>query len=260
MNSTEIQAGLDKAVPERTENNLILEVEDLEKEFFLGKRKISVLRGLGMMVREGESVAVVGASGAGKTTLLHILGGLDKPSEGKVYFKGNDLYRLSAMKRTQERARRIGFIFQFYHLLPELDILENVMLPSMNFNLGFLTWIRSIADSYRGLISSSAVRKRAMELLCAVGLKERVDHLPLELSGGEQQRAAVARALMNEPELVLADEPTGNLDSVAGNHVLDILFSLVKKKKSTLILVTHNAGIAGRCDRILELKDGCLVF
>ena len=219
----------------------ILQVERLGKTYMLGKAAIPVLRDVSLAVRAGEVISIIGASGSGKSTLLHILGALDQPSGGTVRFQGRNLYALSAAQRTVVRARHIGFVFQFYHLLPELDVLENVMLPALSGNGG-----------------PAGLRERAQSLLEAVGLADRANHLPMELSGGEQQRAALARALMNQPGLVLADEPTGNLDSVTGAQVLEFLFALIRGKGHTLILVTHNSAVARLCDRVLELKDGCL--
>ena len=220
----------------------IIEAEVIGKEYRMGTRSLQVLRGVSVAVQPGEALAIIGPSGAGKSTLLHALGGLDRPSSGVVRFKGRDLYRLSSRERTEIRARQIGFVFQSYHLLPELDVLENVLLPTMTF------W--AMRRSARGH------RERAEALLESVGLAERQRHTPLELSGGEQQRVALARALMNEPELVLADEPTGNLDSVTGEQVLGRLFALTRERRHTLVLVTHNTEIAARCDRVIRLKDG----
>ena len=219
----------------------ILQVERLSKTYMLGKTAIPVLRDVSLTVRAGEVISIIGASGSGKSTLLHILGALDQPSGGTVRFQGRDLYALSAAQRTVVRGRHIGFVFQFYHLLPELDVLENVMLPALSGNGGPI-----------------GMRERAQSLLEAVGLADRANHLPMELSGGEQQRAALARALMNQPDLVLADEPTGNLDSVTGSQVLEFLFALTRGQRRTLILVTHNIAVAHLCDRVLELKDGRL--
>jgi len=222
-------------------NENILQVERLGKTYMLGKATIPVLRDVSLAVRAGEVISIIGASGSGKSTLLHILGALDQPSGGIVRFKGRDLYALSAAQRTGVRARQIGFVFQFYHLLPELDVLENVMLPALSSNR-----------------APTGMRDRAQSLLEAVGLAGRANHLPMELSGGEQQRVALARALMNHPDMVLADEPTGNLDSVTGGQVLDFLFALTRGEGRTLILVTHNIAVARLCDRVLELKDGRL--
>ena len=222
----------------------LLEAADVHKSYALGPRTLEILRGVSLAVRRGEKLAIVGQSGAGKSTLLNVLGGLDRPTAGCVQFDGRDLYGLSGWQRTRVRATRIGFVFQAFHLLPELNLLENVMLPA---------WTRW--DAFR---SAAKHRKRATELIERVGLRERMEHRPDELSGGEQQRVALARALMNDPELVLADEPTGNLDSVTGEQVLDALFELVGDAHRTVVLVTHNAAIAARCDRLLTLRDGAL--
>ena len=222
----------------------LLEAADVHKSYALGPRTLEILRGVSLAVRRGEKLAIVGQSGAGKSTLLNVLGGLDRPTAGRVQFDGRDLYGLSGWQRTRVRATRIGFVFQAFHLLPELNLLENVMLPA---------WTRW--DAFR---SAAKHRKRATELIERVGLRERMEHRPDELSGGEQQRVALARALMNDPELVLADEPTGNLDSVTGEQVLDALFELVGDAHRTVVLVTHNAAIAARCDRVLTLRDGAL--
>ncbi len=224
---------------------ILAAAEHLRKTYTLGHATIEVLRDVNLELRRGESVAVVGASGAGKSTLLHLLGGLDRPSGGRVYFQGEDMYGLSARRRNMLRAARIGLVFQFYHLLPELDVMENVCLPAMN----------ALAA---GRLAPEAAAGRARELLAAVGLEKRLTHLPMELSGGEQQRVALARALMNRPAIVLADEPTGNLDPATGRHVLDGLFELVARERQTLIMVTHNAGVAARCRRVLELREGRL--
>jgi len=231
----------------------VLAVEGLGRDYRMGGGALPVLESVSLNMNAGETVAIIGASGAGKSTLLHVIGGLDRPSRGKVCFRGRDLYALSARQRTALRARSIGFIFQFYHLLPELDVLENVMLPGMNSSLGLL----GLSSGSRTRARSS-LRAAALGLLDQVGLSARSGHLPGELSGGEQQRAAVARALINEPEMLLADEPTGNLDSKTGAQVLGVLFSLVRDRRRTLLMVTHNAEVAARCDRILKLQDGRL--
>ncbi len=223
----------------------IVQTEEITKVYAMGQRNLEVLRGISVSIQSGETVAIIGPSGAGKSTLLHALGGLDQPSSGRVLFRGRDLYHLAPRERTAIRARHVGFMFQAYHLLPELDVLENVLLPTMT------SWeMRRLSVQHRA---------KAEALLGAVGLSERMHHTPLELSGGEQQRVAMARALMNDPELVLADEPTGNLDSVTGDHVLKCLFDLTRERRHTLVLVTHNDEIAAACDRIIHLKDGRLL-
>jgi len=221
----------------------ILKAENLYKTYTLPHKKVQVLKGATLEVSAGERVAIVGRSGAGKSTLLHVLGGLDKPDAGKVTVIGRSLYDLSSRQRTALRAEKIGFVFQSYHLLPEMDVTENVMLPAM-------TGVRKI--------TKAQMRKRAQELLEQVGLKERMNHTPLELSGGEQQRVALARALMNEPMLILADEPTGNLDRLTGAQIMDMLLGLSKSGEMSVIMVTHSADTAATCDRVFELKEGVL--
>ncbi|MEI6563130.1 MAG: ABC transporter ATP-binding protein [bacterium] len=223
-------------------NNSIVKAEAITKTYQMGGRPLTVLSEVSVVVQPGETVAIIGPSGAGKSTLLHALGGLDQPTTGVVWFKEQALYRLTPRERTLIRARHIGFVFQSYHLLPELDVLDNVLLPTM-----------AIWGMRR---QSAGHRRRAEALLETVGLSGRLGHTPLELSGGEQQRVALARALMNEPELVLADEPTGNLDSVTGEAILKCLFELTHEQRHTLILVTHNDEVASRCDRVIRMKDG----
>jgi ABC-type lipoprotein export system ATPase subunit len=189
-------------------------------------------------------VCIRGASGAGKTTLLHVIGGLEQPNSGTVEIGGADVYMMRERKRSHVRGTRIGFVFQAYHLLPELTVEENVLLPSMRLSgVG-----RARVDA----------EKRALELLDLVGLSERLEHRPAELSGGEQQRAAIARSLINDPDIILADEPTGNLDSRTGESVLDLLFDLVGARRRTLVMVTHNDQVAERCSRSMILEDGTI--
>jgi predicted ABC-type transport system involved in lysophospholipase L1 biosynthesis ATPase subunit len=214
----------------------------LRKTYSLGAREVEVLRGIDVRVRRGEALVIVGASGAGKSTLLHLLGGLDAPSKGDVSLDGASLFAMSNALRTRTRNERIGFVFQSYNLLPELDALENVCLPA--------------------LLQSRArvgMADRGMALLQAVGLGERVEHRPAELSGGEQQRVAIARAMMNRPALLLADEPTGNLDSKTGEAILDLLWQMRAESGTTLIMVTHDEHIAKRGERVLEIADGRLL-
>ncbi len=216
-----------------------LAAQGLEKGYQLGKRQVPVLRGVNLSVFKGEVVVIVGASGAGKSTLLHLLGGLDAPTKGDVTLDGVSLFTMSAAQRTRLRNERIGFVFQSYNLLPELDALENVCLPGL---LG------------RG--SRAELRQRGETLLKAVGLGDRLEHRPTELSGGEQQRVAIARALVNRPSLLLADEPTGNLDSRTGESILDLLWNLHAEYQTTMVMVTHDEHIAKRGERVLEITDG----
>lgn len=220
----------------------ILTANNIERSYSIGKTTLDVLKSVSLSVSEGETVSIMGQSGSGKSTLLHVLGGLDNPKAGQVHFKNKDVYRMSPIRRARFRAENVGFVFQSFHLLPELDIIENVALPSMAKRTG----------------KNGAVA-RAKELLEEVGLGERIGHRPQELSGGEQQRVAIARALMNDPDIIFADEPTGNLDSKTGNKVLHYLFQLVGARRHTLVLVTHSREVASRCSRELFLKDGILV-
>jgi len=221
----------------------VLDARDLAKSYRLPHKTVTVLTAAALSVSAGERVAVVGRSGVGKSTLLHVLGALDRPESGEVWINGRSIYALRERERSELRAREIGFVFQSYHLLPEMDLAENVMLPA---------W----AAGGRG--GRAAMRRRAIELLDRVGLADRATHTPLELSGGEQQRAALARALMNEPPLLLADEPTGNLDRGTGAQILDLLFGLARQTGHALVLVTHSPEIAALCDRTLTLADGRL--
>ncbi len=222
--------------------DLPLSAVGLRKAYTLHGQRLDILRGASLEAHPGETLAIVGRSGAGKSTLLHVLGGLDRPEAGEVFVGGRGLYALSAARRTRLRAAAIGFVFQAYHLLPEMDIAENVMLPGMAL----------------GRLSRRALRARAEALLERVGLADRLRHTPPELSGGEQQRAAIARALMNEPPVILADEPTGNLDAKTGDQVLSLLFELTKERGAVLAMVTHSPATAARCDRTLTLRDGVL--
>lgn len=217
----------------------LLDALDLHKSYQMGRRTLEVLRGVSLSVTQGEFLALRGASGAGKSTLLHLLGGLDVPNQGQIRFAGTDLVRFSSLALSQWRNRKVGFVFQAYHLLPELDALENVCLPGRLARTG-----------------AASVEKRARQLLERVGLGSRLEHKPYELSGGEQQRVAIARAMINEPELVLADEPTGNLDSRTGEEIIELLCALRAERQTTLIIATHDARVAARAPRVLELVDG----
>ncbi len=225
-------------------NDIIIEARSIYKSYKMGAAEVSVLKGLDLAVKAGEFVAIVGASGSGKSTLLHILGSLDKPDGGKVRYKEQDLNKLGARDLNRFRNKKVGFVFQFYHLLDELTVLENVFLPTMA-SKSVIGWF-----ACRGWAKS-----RAMELLGRLGLEQRAGHRPYQLSGGERQRAAIARALMNEPKLLLADEPTGNLDSATGNGILDV-FEELNTAGQTIVMVTHDERIAQRAGRIITLADG----
>ena len=214
----------------------------MRQSFTIGDRRLDVLRGITLAIRPGEAVFLVGASGAGKTTLLYTLAGLERPAGGRVLFENQSVYDLNRRAQSRLRNTRMGFIFQGYFLLPELTALENVLVPSM---------ISGQHDRARA--------RRAAESLHEVGLGERMHHLPLELSGGEQQRVAIARALINDPSVIFADEPTGNLDSRSGQAIMDLLLALVREKRKTLLVVTHDLSLAARGDRTLEMRDGLLV-
>jgi lipoprotein-releasing system ATP-binding protein len=217
----------------------MLDARDLHKQYELGQRSLEVLRGVSLAIARGEFLALRGASGAGKSTLLHLLGGLDVPNAGEIWFDGKNLASLSNRALAQLRNLKVGFIFQAYHLLPELDALENVCLPAR-----------------MARTPAAAAESRGRDLLARVGLKDRVEHRPNELSGGEQQRVAIARALINSPELILADEPTGNLDSHTGEEIIELLCSLRAERQTTLVIATHDAKVAARAPKVVELVDG----
>ena len=223
------------------EREFFLEAAGITKSFTIGKHRIDVLKGVGIQVRRGEWVALLGASGSGKTTLLDIIGTISHPDSGSLVMDGRDLTRCSQRELVAFRRKNIGFVFQAYHMLPELNICENVMLPSLMENQ-----------------PKKAVRERALALLARVGLSHRADHRANELSGGEQQRAAIARALMNSPRLLLADEPTGNLDSVTGAGILELFKEFHADASMTIVMVTHDRSVANLADRTVELKDGRL--
>jgi ABC-type lipoprotein export system ATPase subunit len=220
-------------------NEALLSARSVHKTYLLGKRSLEVLRGVDLDLNQGDFLALRGASGAGKSTLLYMLGGLDTPNEGVIRLAGRNLATLSRRELARLRTEEVGFIFQAYYLLPELDALENVCLP---------------ARMARKPAAETAARGR--ELLSRVGLKDRMEHKPYELSGGEQQRVAIARALINEPDLILADEPTGNLDSHTGEEIIDLLVELRSEKQTTLVIATHDARVAGRAAKVIELVDG----
>lgn len=219
----------------------ILETVELVKEYKSGEDVVRAVNGVDLTVEEGEFVSVVGPSGSGKSTLLYLLGLLEQPTSGSVLFRGKDLYKLSNSKQADFRRNQVGFVFQQYNLLPVLNAIENVKVPMMPYKTDF------------------NLNARAKELLEQVGLSHRAKHLPSQLSGGEQQRVAIARALLSKPEIVLADEPTGNLDSKSGEQVLTLLEDMRKEYGLTLVLVSHDERIADRADRIVRLLDGKIV-
>ena len=225
-------------------NEIILKAEGLCKSYRMGAAEVSVLRGLDLAVKTGEFLAIVGASGSGKSTLLHILGALDRPNRGEVLFQGRRLSGFSAAELNRFRNKMVGFVFQFYHLLDELTVLENVFLPAMA-GRSILGW----------LACRKKAKTRARRLLTQLGLTDRANHKPYQLSGGERQRVAIGRALMNEPTILFADEPTGNLDSETGNGILKV-FEELNGSGQTIVMVTHDQRIAKRAGRIITLADG----
>jgi putative ABC transport system ATP-binding protein len=218
----------------------VIRVENVKKKYLMGDYELDVLKGIDLTVKRGDSLSIMGPSGSGKSTLIQIMGCLDKPTSGKLYIDGIDTSTMNDDKLAEIRGKKIGFVFQFFFLIPTLSAVQNVELP-MIFN-GF---------------SADERRERAKELLGLVGLGERADHKPSELSGGERQRAAIARALANDPRIIFADEPTGNLDSKSGGEIINLLMKL-NKKGYTIIVVTHDIGIARHAKRIVYIKDGLI--
>ncbi|NBI06080.1 ABC transporter ATP-binding protein [Senegalia massiliensis] len=218
----------------------ILKVEKLNKTYITGDTKVEALKDIDLSINKGEFVSIVGASGSGKSTLLHLLGGLDRPTSGKVIIDGEDIYNYKEEKLAIFRRRKIGFIFQFFNLIPILNVEENIALPEL-------------------LDNEKVSRDYLDELISLLGMKDRRNHLPSELSGGQQQRVAIGRALFNKPSIILADEPTGNLDSVTSKEVIELLKFTAKKYNQTLILITHELNIAQMADRVITLKDGDIV-
>lgn len=217
----------------------ILKVENLEKSYGKGEAKVDALKNINLSINKGEFVAIVGPSGSGKSTLLHLIGGVDKPTKGKVYINNVDIYSLKEKDLSIFRRRNVGLIYQFYNLIPVLSAKENILLPAELDN-------RKIDKEYLD------------DLLKTLGLKERENHLPNELSGGQQQRTSIGRALINRPAVILADEPTGNLDSKNSKEVLDLLKLSVKKYNQTLIMITHDSNIALQADRVITIEDGII--
>jgi putative ABC transport system ATP-binding protein len=222
------------------DTTVVLAAEGLGKQVSSPEGKLAILADVTLSIRRGETVAIIGASGAGKSTLLALLAGLDEPTAGRALLAGNDLTRLDEDGRAAVRAGHVGFVFQSFHLVPSLTALENVMLPLE-------------------LAGRRDAREAAKEVLAGVGLAARVGHYPRQLSGGEQQRVAIARAFVSKPDVLFADEPTGNLDAATGEKIIDLLFGLNKATRTTLVLVTHDRQLAARCDRIIQLEAGRVV-
>jgi len=223
-------------------NSIILQCQQLGMRYQQGDLDVEVLKGVDLEINAGERVAIMGASGSGKSTLLHLLGGLEKPTQGSVILDGEDLNNIKASKLSKLRNKSLGFIYQFHHLLGEFTILENVAMPVLIAG-------ESVKES----------RKRAIDLLTRVGLGHRIEHKPGELSGGERQRAAVARALINRPKCVLADEPTGNLDSKTAEQIYQLMLELNQELQVSFLVVTHDIELAQRMDRVLHMEDGLIV-
>lgn len=222
----------------------IVRVQDVTKTFIVGERrerKLFVLRGVNLNVQRGEILAIVGASGAGKSTLLHIMGTLDRPTSGKAFYDDTDVFAMDDDHLAQFRNKQIGFVFQFHHLLPEFTAFENVAMPGLIMG-------KTLGDA----------KERVLQLLAQVGLQDKAESKPTQLSGGEQQRVAVARALMNSPRVILADEPSGNLDTESANQLHELLWNLSREFEQTFVVVTHNEALAKRADRIVRIQDGII--
>jgi len=222
----------------------LIEAINLHKSYVSGNKTLEVLKGVNIKIEPGKLIAITGPSGAGKSTLLHILGGLDVPSQGEVIFAGHNIYELNDAELSRIRNEKIGFIFQFYHLLPEFNLLENVLMP--------------LIINSKSKINDSKLRQKALRIIESVGLSGRVEHFPAQLSGGEQQRVAISRALINRPSLLLCDEPTGNLDSETGDEIVALLKKVNQENNMTVVIVTHNPELANIADKVYHLKDGTL--
>ena len=222
----------------------IVKITNLGKIYQNGAKKLEVLKGINLEVKKEELLVIQGPSGAGKSTLLHLMGGLDKPTKGSVFVNDTDIYKINDNKRAEIRNKEIGFIFQFYNLLPELTALENVILPALMNNSNGL--------------NKKTIQEEGKNILSSVKLQDRLMHKPFQLSGGELQRVAIARALINNPEIIFCDEPTGNLDSKSGDEICDLLLKLNKEKKKTVVIVTHEQKIASLAKKVIHIQDGQL--
>ena len=229
-------------------DKIILKIDNVSRSFKTGNSFLEILRNISLEIKESEVLSIIGPSGAGKSTLLHIMGLLDKPTSGNVFFRGKNIYSLPIPEQARLRNSSFAFVFQFYHLIPELNILENVLLPHM------------ISNSVIGWqLRSKALKEKAKALIAKLGLDHRLSHKPAQLSGGEQQRVAIARALVTDPEIILCDEPTGNLDSNATAEIHDLISNLNGQGGKTFIIVTHNENVARWAHRIINLVDGQIV-
>jgi len=224
----------------------ILKAKDICKSYFEAGRELTVLKGLNLEVNKGEIVFVVGHSGVGKSTLLHLLGALEKPTAGESYLNGVNLYKLKEQERAKLRNEKVGFVFQFYHLLPEFTAWENVMMPALI----------TINNPDRAGQKTAVIKEKAIKMLEEVGLGERVNHRPSQLSGGEEQRVAIARALINDPEIVFADEPTGNLDTENSRSIMQLIRGLNRRRKQTFVIATHQEKLGESGDRMIRIVDG----
>lgn len=242
MDLSSLQAAEQPSPGTNLHDDLIIQAVGVQKAYHTGQVSVPALRGVDLCVRRGEMVAVMGPSGCGKTTLLNCLSGLDTADQGQIAIEGVSLSEMSDRQRTAYRARRMGFVFQFYNLLPVLSAVENVELPLLV-----------------SAVPQREARRRAVEALAQVGLAHRANHRPAELSGGERQRTTIARALVNRPVLVWADEPTGDLDSDTASEIMDVLVSLNREQGLTFILVTHDRGVGARCGRIVRMRDGLVI-
>ncbi|HEV7301244.1 MAG TPA: ABC transporter ATP-binding protein [Tepidisphaeraceae bacterium] len=233
--------------PTRHADDAFLRARNLTKSFQMGDSRVTVLKNADISIKPGEFIAIEGRSGSGKSTLLHLLGALDSVDQGTIEFEGQDIARMPGEQRSRLRNTQFGFVFQFYHLLPELNVLQNAMLSPM------------IEHSWFSFSSKrKTIETRATELLTSLGMSHRLKHRPNQLSGGERQRVAIARALMNSPRVLFADEPTGNLDAETGRQIMDVLEGLHREQNQTIVMVTHDRALARTADRVLVLKDGAL--